>query len=108
LDQPRSTSLQRRPLAARGAGPAARGPLPQLEAGQLMLLLVVVGGPAAARARHEGLRRRVGRAGGRPVNTEIPGRRRAPAPTAASAVPFHCYAEYALRRRPSCPASATV
>jgi hypothetical protein len=42
------------------------------------------------------------------VNTEIPGRRRAPAPTAASAVPFHCYAEYALRRRPSCPASATV
>jgi hypothetical protein len=68
----------RRLVVARRPCPAAGGPLPQLEAGQLLLLQL------------QGLRR-VGRHGGWPVHGEIPGRCRASATAARATVSFHSY-----------------
>jgi hypothetical protein len=68
-----------RRLVARRPCPAAGGPLPQLEAGKLLLLQL------------QGLRR-VGRHyGGCPVHGEIPGRCRASATAARATVSFHSY-----------------
>jgi len=97
VDLRQARASLRHHLVARRPRPAAGGPLPQLEAGQLVLrlrlrLLLVqqleLAGHAAW-AQRQGLLR-VGRAGGgSPVHGEIPGRCRASATTARATVPFH-------------------